>query len=360
MSNDDKRLPGGVRRVSHKDRKHEISGTKPLFPPDDLPEEIPSEAASSTPDDLPLADDLFVSADAIPFDDMASALEQALSDAPLTEPFPLDSLSQPAAPPAPDHVESQSPTSWANSLGERSSPGDSPERFPPLRPLEPLEVEPPVPMPHKRGIARQDAVTIFFLVATVVMAIYFVILWRDPWSPLNPLPPATPFVVVTATSPGTGLMNAPSTLVEGTPLAFETPTLIPLSVGTPPPAATALAFPFALVDSGVLYAPNANGRGCNWSSIAGSVTGMKGEALNGYAIEITGDQIEEKVFSGTAQSYGAGGFELFLNGVPQQAQYTVRLFSPTGAPLSDKYPVVTSDQCEQNVAVVNFVQKRGI
>ena len=67
-----------------------------------------------------------------------------------------------------------------------------------------------------------------------------------------------------------------------------------------------------------------------------------------------GDSLGYQV--GAAQTFGEGGFEQYLAGTPQEGQYIVRLFSPTGIPLSDEYVVFTRDECNANVAIINFVQ----
>jgi hypothetical protein len=49
---------------------------------------------------------------------------------------------------------------------------------------------------------------------------------------------------------------------------------------------------------------------------------------------------------------------LQLGDAPQRGQYVVRLIGQSGEPLSDEFLVETIERCEQNVAVVNFVQNR--
>jgi len=116
-----------------------------------------------------------------------------------------------------------------------------------------------------------------------------------------------------------------------------------------------VAFSFKLAHEQPVYAPNANEKGCNWSSIAGTVTDKQGAALDGYRIRVTGNNLNETVFSGAALTFGAGGFELFLNGTPQAQTYTVQLLDPQSKPLSTVYSVATKESCDQNVAVLQFV-----
>ncbi len=63
----------------------------------------------------------------------------------------------------------------------------------------------------------------------------------------------------------------------------------------------------------------ANGM-CNWASIAGIVTRIKGEALNDYGVQINDAEnpngIQDRVYSGGALTFGDGGFELVLGGAP--------------------------------------------
>jgi|FLYN01.1.fsa_nt_gi hypothetical protein len=231
------------------------------------------------------------------------------------------------------------------------------ERFPPVNPLAP-----PQPLPtreHKRSALLPNLVAILFVIATLAAIGLFALIWTNPYTPLNPLAPPTPLpIIITATPlPATAtLPPTPGPTASFTPLPPEAigPTALPPATFTP------ALFPFTLAESGVVYVPNANGEGCNWSSIAGSVTDLQGQPLNGYGVRVRGENRDETVFSGSAITFGPGGFELFLNGTPLAGEYTVQLLSPSGAPVSDEYPVSTRTSCEQNVAIVSFVQNRAL
>ena len=84
--------------------------------------------------------------------------------------------------------------------------------------------------------------------------------------------------------------------------------------------------------------------------------GRGGEPVAGLAVRVIGEGIDEIRFTGTASAFGAGGYEVFLNGAPLEAQYTVQLLSQTGAPISEAFSVTTQSSCETNVSVVSFVQ----
>jgi hypothetical protein len=235
----------------------------------------------------------------------------------------------------------------------------SEERFPPVYPVTVEASSAQVVRP--RSTFLPNFITILFALATLVAIGLFVIIWTNPYTPLNPLAPPTPLPIIitatplpaTATSPVT-----PGATASFTPLPAEE---IGVTLEAPllPATFTPSLFPFTIAE-GVVYAPNANGEGCQWSSIAGSVTDLQGRPLNGYGIRIRGNNRDETVFSGSAITFGPGGFELFLNGTPQAGEYTVELLSPSGAPVSDEYPVNTRTSCEQNVVIVSFVQNRAL
>lgn len=245
-------------------------------------------------------------------------------------------------------------------ISERPEP-DLPE--PALAELvePPTVVQPPPPSRHqsKQNIHQPrtgpasggkhilaNLLTIVFLLATVGMGALIVLITQDPYTPLNPFPPFTPLpIVITAT------FLPPTATAEGT--TAPTATFTPLAIETTPAAET--AFSFALVPAQPIYAPNANTEGCNWSSIAGTVTNSTGTALDGYRIRISGNGLDETVFSGAALTFGAGGFELFINGTAQEQTFTVQLLDPQREPLSPEYNVTTRAGCDENVAVLSFV-----
>ncbi len=260
------------------------------------------------------------------------------------------------------------------------------------------------------GCLSPGPLTVFFLLLTVLYLVYFGILLVNPYVPINPFPPRTPlpiYVVATAdpnrptvTATPTKLPETPrlSTLAAtvtptatGPSAATTSPTLTPVvgelprlptatpvtptptlisgpgsgqvleGVFTPPPPGdpalyTRSPFPFTVYGDEAAYIANPNDQGCRWASIAGSVTDLEGQPVAGLAVHVVGEGIDEIRFTGTALTYGAGGYEVFLNGAPLRSQYVVQLLGQTGAPISEPFTVVTSPVCEENVAIVNFVQ----
>jgi len=173
---------------------------------------------------------------------------------------------------------------------------------------------------------------------------YYSLIWVDPLTILNPLAPPTKFVIVTATDAPQPVFvpSATPMIVDGE--ATSTPEIADL-------------YPFAIAPDGVLFVSNQNGRECNWASIAGTVTNANGDPLPGFGIRVSGDEVSATVYSGTNQTFGEGGYELNLGGAPMFANFRVQLVTTGGAPLSEELIVTTRDDCNENVAIVNFVQR---
>lgn len=339
MSGDEQNIPGGLRRVGRKDQKRRLDPTGPLFPDDDA-DDAQAESApppARLPRDPNLPPDLL--------DDVEHALE-SLSDADFDADIKAAARPVVETPPA--------------------------ERFPPLRPPDDPRPAPAMPAAEpatgrkrRQGDWRHNVVAVIFAVATLGMCAYYSVLWNNPYSPLNPLAPATPFIIITATPDPLAGFNADST---ATAIAIAAALAVPTD--TPPPfdptatSSSGFGLPFQLEESGVIYAPNSNGRGCDWASIAGTVVGLDGAPVNNYGVQIIDqenpDRLSARVFSGSALTFGPGGFELTLGGTPLMGIYTVQLFSPVGAPVSEVYTVITSSECDQNVVIINFVQVREL
>ncbi|MDQ7024684.1 MAG: hypothetical protein Q9P44_03915 [Anaerolineae bacterium] len=316
-------------RFSRRNRKNRLPKADSLFPADDNPVESASESASEE----------VTESDSMP--PMELDLE-ALS-LPDTNLDALESLSKLS----PDDVRAPLITPQA-------------ERYPPLNPT--AEAVPNTPTPDSAKIAaikarkqrniRNNVITILAWASTIAFITWMVTIWLNPQTTWNPLPPQTPFIVITATT-GAAAINpvTPTVNVEGQIFIVATEAATETQVATESP------YPFIAPDT-VIHVPNGNDLGCSWWSIAGTVSDSNGTALDGYRIRVVGEGVNESVFSGTILTFGAGGFELPLIGTPQVAEFTVQLFSPQDAPLSPPVTVTTRAECDANVAIVNFVQNR--
>jgi len=101
--------------------------------------------------------------------------------------------------------------------------------------------------------------------------------------------------------------------------------------------------------------------GCNWMGVAGQIFGENLEPKDGLVVVIEGavnnSMVEVLGYSGLAQSYGPGGYELILSQVNSPGIFWVQLFDVQGNPLSGIYSFQMSGTCEQNLAVINFSLK---
>jgi hypothetical protein len=218
----------------------------------------------------------------------------------------------------------------------------------------------------------RNLISLFFLLATFGVLGYFVLIWQNPYSPLNPLAPPTPLpLMITATyTPAPTATAAPTDAPTATYTPSEIPTIeatmtftpVALEGATIPPS-TLLApgdsanYRFALQNDRVIFLTNPDARGgCNWSSIAGSVMGFDGSALNGYGVHVVGNGVDMTVGTGSAPGFGPGGFEVPLGSAARDAQYAAQLVDPQGVAVSPVYTVDTNSDCEFNIAALRFVE----
>lgn len=266
-------------------------------------------------------------------------------------------------------------------------------------------------MASRRNSPVYDLITVAFVVLTVVALGAIVLILADPQTAINPYPPPTiaaRAVLPTATHTPTA---TDTPLPTGTPTATSTPTATPPATATPVPTATAtptitptpvlsgslsmlpagyLAVtptiaplddgsggaipgsvggvrpaglptrsPFPFDPRAVRYEANDNAQGCQWRSVAGALTTLSGDPVVGLAVVIEGENFRQIAFSGSAERWGAGGFEFELGATPRATAYTLQVIGPTGAAISPLVPVETASACDANIAVVDFAQNHA-
>ncbi len=267
----------------------------------------------------------------------------------------------------------------------------------------------------KRSPALYDAITVLFVALTVGVLALMVLIVHDPHTALNPFPPPTLLPVVelptltpsathtaTPTATGTATPSAtpsatftpsasPTATASATPTASPTqviagaaatplspppqtlpPEMLPSvptlddgsgqpvpsvpAAATPTPFAVPTRSPFPFTVQDVRYEANPGEQGCQWLSVAGTVTGINGEPIPDLAIQIEGENFRQVQFSGSASRWGESGFEFHVGAAPRNATYTLHIKSPTGGPLSEPVEVQTGNTCATNVVLVEFVQ----
>jgi predicted heme/steroid binding protein len=242
-----------------------------------------------------------------------------------------------------------------------------------------------------------NTAALFFVAASIAVVLVAALLVRNPTLPINPLPPATipptPTLLLLDGGAGGGDIDAQSEPTEAaviqTPIPIMTSTPVPSPTtppsATPRPAVTPAGtvtpgtpgaegttpegeatntpspFAFTLQDEELTYSAYEGEEGCDYLAIAGEVFDVDGGPLPGVPVVVEGDEFFSALdFSGNAPEYGPSGYEIFVNDQPYEAEFTVRLVSETGMPLSEDVIVRTHDSCEENVVLVNFVANQPL
>jgi hypothetical protein len=173
-------------------------------------------------------------------------------------------------------------------------------------------------------------------VGIVLVLVTAVLIFRNPYTPLNPYPPNTAIPTI----------------------------FIPSATPSPTETLPASAYKYMLRGapayiSGEVIHPD---EGCKlW--VAGQAFDMKGAPVIVITVQMGGYQ-EKTVYllslTGTALQYGPGGYEFTLseNAVASTESVWVQLLDQEGYPLSSRVTFDTFDGCEQNLILVNFKQVR--
>ena len=221
-----------------------------------------------------------------------------------------------------------------------------------------------------------DILSIAVLVITVCIAGYFLIIFIDPNSSLNVLPPTGKFANTPTNTPAPMKLEptwTASPTLEMTPTSTPRPTFTPIFTDTPfslvpptrtpKPTATPKA-PFTAsvqqVDSTIIHPEFA----CNWAGIGGTVVDSNNSDIIGTVVVLRGfldgKTIDYTTVTGINKEYGQSGYEFVLGNAPVASNKTmyVQLVDQSGVPLSNKVEVVTSTECTKNLVIVRFKKNR--
>jgi hypothetical protein len=271
--------------------------------------------------------------------------------------------------------------------------------FDDYEPAPPATLEEERPARQRRGQQGggdlfYNTAALFFVAASIAVVLVAALLVNNPLLPINPLPPATdqptPTLIPLSGGADGGDIAAPTEMpVIETPIAIATSTPVPSPTtppsATPRPAVTPAGtitpgtpgttsatpeggvtntpspFAFTLQNEELEYVAYEGEEGCDYLAIAGEVFDADGGALPGVPVVVEGDEFFSALdFSGNAPAYGPSGYEVFINDRPYEAEFTVRLVSETGMPLSEDVIVRTHDSCEENVVLVNFIANQPL
>ncbi len=223
-----------------------------------------------------------------------------------------------------------------------------------------------------------DLLSILVLLLTVCLVGYFVLIFMNPNSPLNFLPPGSaPFSNALPTFTVTPLQLestwTPSPTLELTATATPRPSITPLPTNTPfslvPPTRPARPSPtprapfsgsFTQVESTIIHPELA----CSWAGIGGTVVDANNSPVIGTVVvlrgTLNGSTIEQQTVSGINKEYGPSGFEFVLGSAPVVSNDTlyVQMVDQQNIPLSDPVTIDTSTDCSKNLVMVRFRRNR--
>jgi hypothetical protein len=236
------------------------------------------------------------------------------------------------------------------------------------------------------GALILNILTVVVLLLVLCAGTVFITLFINPQSSLNPFPPPTlqPTVPPPTSTPIAGQRLPPThtpppststpepTLTdtpEPTLTPSPSPTLFviisqtPVAVTEPPDTSNVS---FDLKEGSPLAIQNFAHQdlGCNWMGVAGHAFDLSGGVINGIAIQLggslAGTSIDLLSLTGTAPSYGLGGYEFTLADRPIASSDTlyVQLLDQAGLPLSERVFFNTFEDCAQNLTLIDFQQFR--
>lgn len=228
-----------------------------------------------------------------------------------------------------------------------------------------------------------DILSIVVLLITICLGVYFVMVFIDPGSDLNPLKPPelmvpsatitplqmdatwtpTPTVYASPTATLLPTIEAPPTITPAN-LIPATDTLVPTKTPTltPTPKAPFSASSVNAIESVLI--PHLVSAGCNWQGVGGTVDDQNSSPIVGIVVHLAGtydgNKVELTNISGINPEYGKSGFEFKLGDTPinSREKLYVQLLDQAGLPLSDKIYIDTSSDCKENLVLVRFKKNR--
>lgn len=256
--------------------------------------------------------------------------------------------------------------------------------YEPERPatLEEDSPEPPSPKRKKPSKRRSsgfyNVIALLFIGGAIGMIALVLLVAQNPNLPFNPFPPQTPAPTPTLfvfnTSGGSASVGSPAPVTRiptqpplGSGATTATAPAIPTGLTPPTVNSTPLtSFPFTIQNEAVTYSRHPNG--CTGLWLVGQIFNMEqqplvcgplGRPLPCLPVQVISDEGSSAIqFTGSAPDWGPSGYEFLLNSTPVEAEFEVQLLNTNGQPLSEPIVVRTLASCDQNVAVVNFIQIR--
>jgi hypothetical protein len=223
-----------------------------------------------------------------------------------------------------------------------------------------------------------DLLSVLVLLLTVCLVGYFALVYINPASSLNLLPPGqAPF--------GSNIPTLTVTPIQMQATWTSSPTLAATASTTPRPTFTSIPTdtPFSLVPPTKTVRPTNTPRApfggsftqvestvihpelaCNWAGIGGTVVDANNSPVIGTVVvlrgTLNGSTIEQQTVSGINKEYGPSGFEFVIGTAPVASNDTlyVQMVDQQNIPLSDPVSIDTSTDCSKNLVMVRFKRNR--
>jgi len=233
-----------------------------------------------------------------------------------------------------------------------------------------------------------NILTVLLLIGVVCLGSYFLILFVNPQSGLNPFPPPTMPVALqfpTGTPTPRGVLpptwtpeptNPPTETSTPRPTATLPPTptffsLVPSEAATEAATAEVPAGGMPFVLKGGKFSAMENfaypEAGCDWMGVAGRVFDLRDSVILGQQVQLggvlpgaPGPGDFSLTLTGLATRYGAGFYEFMLANRPIASNGTLwlQVLDQQGLPMSDKIYFDTYAGCDKNLILVDFEQVR--
>jgi len=224
--------------------------------------------------------------------------------------------------------------------------------------------------------------TYYFLASSLCLIVYFVIVYLDPYTPINPFMPPTAAPVEELSSSLSGDQATPQATWTISPASTETPAPLPSATRQSTPTETLIPYPtptdvilatsqpistteglahFVAQEGTPDYIPYSGG--CTGVYVAGNVIDIDDRPVVLMIVRaigtIGGQTINFEVLTGSNTDYSESGWEIKLSDqlISTPGTISVGLYAQGVLdPISDLVVINTYNDCSRNLAVVNFVQ----
>ena len=208
--------------------------------------------------------------------------------------------------------------------------------------------------------------TSLVLLGTIFIGGVFAVIYVNPYIFFNPFPPPTEPPPGVAETPVATQEPDSSPEVSPTPDPSLTPTVHPTDV---PPTDTPVVLtpeptplPYTIQPGTPAYTHNfLNNLECEWLGVAGQVLGWEANGTPDLWVhlggELDGISIDFLSLPGSAPGYGGVGYEFTLGDGPILSENLIwiELQDPSGNPKTERVYLSTTDRCEENLILVNWV-----